>query len=262
MVLYACLADPAGMDSGGNMTPQETGSFTIIRGPDGAVTIRSAHPLADGDDDDDDGFTCATVKECWERCMSRCCCRPRLDGGGFTCKPGECEDDGGSGGGGEGGGEGGGGGGGGRGCGDLRDTLSAEYVGKNISNGPWECDKFSLAGSRFIVHGEGIEWGLKHDYYGYVDGSLSGGMAAVEAHFGAVFHINSGYRCPRGNRLAGSDATNSRHVRGRAADFRLFTSRWTTEFKDSIIDWARARWGTNMEAWRYATKSHVHLGWP
>ena len=53
MVLYACLADPAGTDPGGNMTP-ETGSFTIIRGPDGAVTIRPAHPLADGDDDDDD----------------------------------------------------------------------------------------------------------------------------------------------------------------------------------------------------------------
>ena len=44
MVLYACLADPAGTDPGGNMTP-ETGSFTIIRGPDGAVTIRpAAHP--------------------------------------------------------------------------------------------------------------------------------------------------------------------------------------------------------------------------
>ena len=107
------------------------------------------------------------------------------------------------------------------------------------------------------MYGEGIEWGLKHDYYGYVDGSLTGGMAAVEAHFGA-FTITSGYRCVKGNRLAGSNTDNSRHVRGRAADF--WRSGWDDEYKDSIIDWARARW-SDMKAFRYATKNHVHLGW-
>ena len=106
-----------------------------------------------------------------------------------------------------------------------------------------------------------MEYGLKHDYYGYVAGSLSGGMAAVEAHFGAFFRINSGYRCVKGNRRAGSETDNSRHVRGRAGDFQLSGSRWTTAFKDSIVDWAKAKWGERVEARRYATKSHVHLGW-
>ncbi|MDE2973197.1 MAG: D-Ala-D-Ala carboxypeptidase family metallohydrolase, partial [Gemmatimonadota bacterium] len=167
------------------------------------------------------------------------------------------------GGGGGGGGDGGGGGGdeptGGGGvwsCGDLRDTLAAEYVGKNISNGPWDCHKFSLVLSRFVVPDGDIEWGMRHDYYAYVDGSLIGGVALVEAHFGVNFEITSGYRCPRGN----GGAANSRHVRGRAAD--IWLEGWTDAYKDSIIDWARARWGPDMEAERYPVRDHVHLGWP
>jgi len=135
-------------------------------------------------------------------------------------------------------------------------TLAAEYKGKNISNGPWGCEMFSLTHSRFVVPDGDIEWGLKHDFYGYVDVSLTGGMAAVEAHFGASFHINSGYRCPKGNRSAGSETDNSRHVRGRAADFQLLNDeRWTTAFKDSIIDWANARWGDRVEARKYANSA-------
>ena len=146
--------------------------------------------------------------------------------------------------------------GGGWSCGDLRDTLAAEYKGRRISNGPWDCHKFSLVLSRFILPDGDIEWGIKHGYYGYLDGSLIVGMAAVEAHFGK-FMITSGYRCPIGNDGAGGKP-DSHHVRGRAADFRR--AGWTDEDKDSVIAWALSNAGARYGK-RYGDRDHVHLDW-
>ena len=199
---------------------------------------------------------------------------------GYTDEDGWCvhtgcddDDDDGGGGGGGGGGRGGGGGGGGvieppdtsRYCEDLRDTLAAEYVGKGILQAPggeWDCHSFSESNGRFIVNGPGIEHGNKHGYYGYVDSDLTSGMAAVEAHFGKSFRINSGYRCPVGNGSAEvGGQSGSAHVRGRGVDFQLPSGDtiWTWEYKKKIIEWALDNTNAN-EGYRYANKSHVHLG--
>ena len=73
MAFQACLADPAGMDSCGDMA-SETEPFIVIRGPNGSMIVQRGvgDPLADGDDEDDD-FTCEDVEDCWKQCM-------RLDG--------------------------------------------------------------------------------------------------------------------------------------------------------------------------------------
>ena len=148
-------------------------------------------------------------------------------------------------------------------CGDLRDTLAAEYAGKNVPQAPggtWSCHTFSKANSRYIVSDQGIEWGSRHDLYGYVDSDLASGMAAVEAHFGESFHITSGYRCPVGNGMVGGKPTSA-HIRGRGVDFHPLPidSTWTWEYKQKIIEWARANVNAN-EGRRYPTRNHVHLG--
>ena len=149
-------------------------------------------------------------------------------------------------------------------CGDLRDTLAAEYVGKGIPQAPggeWDCHSFSKSNSRFIVNGPGIEGGNKHGYYGYVDSDLTSGMASVEAHFGKRFRITSGYRCPVGNKKVGSKAPTSAHVRGRGVDFELPSSDtiWTDNYKDSIIKWAEKNTTAN-EGFQYTDRPHIHLG--
>ncbi len=148
-------------------------------------------------------------------------------------------------------------------CGDLRDKLAAEYVGKNVPQAPfgtWSCHSFSEANGRFIVNGPGIEYGNKHGYYGYVDSDLTSGMAAVEAHFDKSFRINSGYRCPVGNKAV-DGVGGSAHVRGRGVDFQLPSgdTTWTWEYKRKIIEWARDNAGAN-EGYRYTNRNHVHLG--
>ena len=146
---------------------------------------------------------------------------------------------------------------------DVFSGLLDHAFGKGIPQSPgreWDCHSFSTGNARFIVNGPGIEYGSKHDYYGYVASDLTSGMASVEAHFDKSFQINSGYRCPVGNKNVGG-ASASAHVRGRGVDFRLPSSDtiWTDSYKDSIIQWAEANVGAN-EGIRYTNKSHIHLG--
>ena len=252
MVLYACLADPAGTDSGGNKTPAETGAFTIIRGPDGAMIIRAAaQPMADGDDE---GFTCQTVLDCFEQCESRCCCRPK--DGGFSCTPGECKEDGGDGG--DGGGGGGEGGGESWSCDDLRDTLALEYVERRV-RGSWPCDKFYLLGPKWIVADVGIEGGGRHGFYGYVNDRLTSKIPAMEAHFGLTAITTSGYRCPVGNSRVPGAGSNSFHIHGGGYDFVVAGPRWTKALKDSIVKWAKANGGDGQ--FYTDGRNHVHLEW-
>lgn len=120
--------------------------------------------------------------------------------------------------------------------------------------------RVSEANGRFIVNGQGIEYGAKHGYYGYVDSDLTSGMAAVEAHFDKRFHINSGYRCPVGNATIPKASPSSAHLRGRGVDFQLLgDTMWTDSYKDSIIEWAADNAGAN-EGYRYTNRNHVHLG--
>jgi len=231
--------------------------FALVRGLDGADELLPAALLDDGDI-----YTCTGAASCWGKCPE-----PRNDDGSTWCscravspqilvcrvkhlEPGEVppikeeirsgSDY--------------------YKCGDVRDTLAAEYVGKSYRHGPWHCHKFHKD-SRYIVHGRGIENGMKHGYWGYVDGYLTDGMASVEAHFGVTFQINSGYRCPIGNSTIRRASPTSAHILGRAVDFQPFDidSTWTEAYKDSIIKWAREYAGSD-EGSRYETRNHVHLG--
>ena len=267
--------DPAMGPVGSAAAAPEAVSFTIVPGPGGSADLRpvrrradAGHPLAYGDEPD---FTCEDVVECVENCnesdAERCCCLA-LDGGGFNCYEGEsCDDIGGGGGGGGvgGGGSGGGGGGGGVGgggggrggvdwsCGDLRDTLAAEYDSR-----AWECWKFYRPGSKWVVPGsQGIEYGRKHGHYGYVASRLRFNVSLMEILFNIVARTNSGYRCPIGNRSIPGAAANSWHIYGRAYDFEV--PGWTQQLKEDIVAWARANGA--IEAYWYPDKPHVHVAW-
>lgn len=238
--------------------------FAVVRDRDSARTVGlPGNPLAGHEEDE--VYTCTHEKDCFDQCPE-----PRFDDGTTWCRckqlgnltyecrvrdlgPGEdIPDDGGLGGGGTDYWK----------CGDLRDTLAAEYVRKHVPQAPlgsWKCRVFAKH-PRFIVLGQGIENGLKHDTWGYVNPYMSGGMAMVEAHF-RTFHITSGYRCPVGNASIPRAAVNSAHMRGRAADFLPLPidSTWTWDYKGKLIDWALTNTWAN-EGFRYTSKNHVHLG--
>ncbi len=264
-ILLVLAAHVAGCDPG--LAPRGGGGdpFAVARDGDGARELPGlpGNPLANKDGDEDEVYICTHGRDCFDKCP-----KPRFDDGSTLCsctqlgnltwecrvrdlRPGEELE----------------GGGGGDDdhwkCGDLRDTLAAEYVEKKVPQAPggsWDCHVFHKD-PRYIVDGEGIEWGVKHSNWGYVDANLSLGMAAVENHF-RTFYVTSGYRCPVGNSSISGASDESAHMRGRAADFQPLVipdSTWTWEYKGKLIEWALDNTTAN-EGFRYTNKNHVHLG--
>ena len=134
--------------------------------------------------------------------------------------------------------------------------LAEEYVRENVP-GYWDCLRFYRPSPKWVVPlSQGIEWGLKHDHYGYADFRMTSKVWQMESRFNIVAHTTSGYRCPIGNSNVGG-VDGSRHIEGRAYDFVVLGPRWTEELKEEIVDWVIVNGG-----YAYASeKGHVHVSW-
>ena len=77
-------------------------------------------------------------------------------------------------------------------------------------------------------------------------------VQAVRDHFGVPFDINSGCRCPDHNRAVGG-ATNSQHLKGRAAD--IDSSR-SDVHPDKVADFIIENY-PSASVGRYNTFTHI-----
>ncbi len=152
-----------------------------------------------------------------------------------------------------GGSSGGGGGGGGNSNGDKEDnddcTCSSQHQcdlakehNSDLTN--FTCSNFKSNHGIFVTNNKSTEYG-KHGGYGYVHFDLKALYGEVKSFliskgiYGTL-NINSGYRCPEGNRLIKGRYTDSAHIHGRAADIQIYgdcrTGPWTEDLKNSIIE--------------------------
>ena len=250
-LVSGCVDEEFGVWPTGGIAPELPDGVSARSG--GVIVIEKGLPAGPGNPlADEGGYTCQNVWDCFDQCERHCFCKPTQDDN-FCCCNGEwgcdhCEwvvepEDGGI-----------GGGGGGGACGDLRDTLAAEYA-----LGEFGCRDFYWPGPKWVVpFSKGIEWGLKHAQYGYMDDRVTGKIGRMEAHFDIIAFTTSGYRCPVGNSNVGG-VDGSWHTKGRGYDFVVLGDRWTQQLKNDIVTWAYANGA--VEAYSYANKPHVHLAW-
>ena len=135
--------------------------------------------------------------------------------------------------------------------------LEKEYSDHGV-NGSWPCHTFTLVEGGYYVGTAGIE-NNKHEGYGVLQSSLPSGLANLKAYFETDLAISSAYRCPVGNRAAGSQSDNSHHVHGGAADFKPLDLPWNEATKEAIGDWAEGPGGAAEYRSDYA--NHLHIAW-
>jgi hypothetical protein len=107
-------------------------------------------------------------------------------------------------------------------CGDERDNIIAEYVNQGVGFRPF-CSSFtqSVPTQSQYVFGSPRQtgtWSVDDDYHWAVlQPNVTSDISCVVTTWGATPSMTSGYRNPNRN-AALSDAVNSRHVYGDAAD--------------------------------------------
>ena len=111
-------------------------------------------------------------------------------------------------------------------CGDERGTIIQEYVTYNVNLRP-TCSDFtqSVPASSHYSFGQ---WNSGTYSWAILRDSVVANTFCVVSNYGSVPNLNSGYRNPARNAQV-SDATNSRHVYGDAADLSAPNqSQWNT----------------------------------
>ena len=105
---------------------------------------------------------------------------------------------------------------------------------------------------------EGTEYGA-HQPYGIMDPVLMNAVQQIRDWCGAPITLSSGYRCPYGNRDAGSQyLRTSRHMFGAAVDIRTGGDREYYETSEAFAELL----GLNPLPWEtYPGDRHLHIGW-
>ena len=104
---------------------------------------------------------------------------------------------------------------------------------------------------------EGTEYGAPQPY-GIMDPVLMNAVQQIRDWYGAPITLSSGYRCPYGNRAAGSQyLRTSRHMHGTAVDISTGGDR---AYYDRLEAFAELL-GLNPLPWEtYPNDRHLHIG--
>lgn len=151
-------------------------------------------------------------------------------------------------------------------CGDERGNMIAEYAAYGVNLSP-TCNDFRSSGGTthfsWSEYNGGFQQGSQHNPWGIVTSGLESGLEATRSNYNKPIHLESGYRCPKGNTDVGSEApTTSWHMHGRAADlFSCCGNAWTeAEFnlmKDAALDASP----TEAFNWNTYPDHHFHVAW-
>ncbi len=127
-------------------------------------------------------------------------------------------------------------------CSSKHQCDLAKEHNSDLTN--FTCSNFKNNHGIFVTNNKSTEYG-KHGGYGYVHSDLKALYSEVKSSlisrgiYGTL-NINSGYRCPEGNRLIKGRYTDSAHIHGRAADIQIYgdcrTGPWTEDMKNSIVE--------------------------
>jgi peptidase M15-like protein len=153
-------------------------------------------------------------------------------------------------------------------CGDERDNIIQEYRNYGVNLVP-SCTELTSSGGNsnwpWVRLNDAWSEGSLHSPWGLIKPRLLTELDATLVYYnrGEIW-LEGAYRCPHGNANAGG-VTQSRHMRGLAADLFSFTYPWT----ENEFNLLKAAAGQTIPApaeslfWdTYPVDHHFHVAWP